>query len=731
MGVRDRIASAYLTVVSALSVIRPSSKWWTSESKLNVVVHEGKVGRHSQAKYLVTIRHGREKKQTKKKKSDSLFWDYAAEFCNWKPKDPLILKLRKAKRCKDVTIAELSIDVAAALESADGLPNKWWYALKRIDKSGRQKEDVFLQITITVDGQHVKSGATQDPAKPAKETATTAAQEETELKANSAKSASTTGQAAAVSTSDASEKTKREDKQSYDVRRSSVSLEEEADNSPPSADIKADTSHRSRDKTAEVPQVPATAGHTGGNDPGRGAESTGLSEKMKAGQEKRDPSTELNEVARVFKDVEVTLAADNCSGRGQYAAKPGNESAAAAAQDKTSKTEDKTTPERRSSGSQEGETGTSDSSRRTDTSPPSAAGDMTANKPASSISPDIPRASLFTPDTGTSGHGEGDVKVVPECRKDKAVEVSDVPAAADCPTTCMGDVDSGRGQESAKYARSKDKETVKMAAEDMPVPDLHKANQKERSKDVEVFAGADRSTEHRDSGRGPTAESASTKKTAMTVGQEKPEPRMDPKDAMTEMYLRNLKRILARREFPQHLVPKYAWMTAALTDTETDQPANSDTDTAGPGETAQGGGEVLPTANEHPEHKGKDDPEFEKMRHVWKIEDLWDEFTTMREQADELVAYAESLRAKLAATVPHVLQYPVIKNLAEYVPERKLYDLPDTEGLSMDELEDIKDNLAKLLKDEENRAKFLKKWYIEEMLRVAMEEAPQVLGPQK
>eukprot|EP00058_Branchiostoma_floridae_P017784 XP_002603273.1 hypothetical protein BRAFLDRAFT_93338 [Branchiostoma floridae] len=719
MGVRDRIASAYLTVVGALSVIRPSSKWWTSESKLNVVVHEGKVGRHSQAKYLVTIRHGKEKKQTKKKKSDSLLWEEAAEFSRWKPKDPLILKLRKVKRCKDTTIAELSIDVATVLESADGLPTKWWYAMKRLDKSGRQKEDVFLQITVTVDGQHVKSGATQEPAKPAKEAATTAAQEKPqitpELKANSP---------TAVSTSDESDKasTKREDKPSHDERRLSVSQEDKADNSPPSAagnvtdvDVKADTTHRSRDKTAEVPHVPATVdGPAGGNDTGPATDPTRLSEKMAAGQE--DPESSAGD-KKVFKDAEVTMAVDDGSGRSQDHAKPDNESSTTAAQDKIStKTEDKSNPERRSSGSQEGETGTSDSSR-TDTSPPSAAGDVTDGKPASSTPTSCPPVSVGTPDkTGTSGHGEGDVKSGPECRKDKAVEVSEVPAAADCPTTCMGNIDSGRSQ--AKSREDVDmKEVMTVSDEDRVVPHLPAA----------MGCPMDDSNP----GRGPTAESASTKKTAMTVTQEKPEPRVDPKDAMTEMYLRNLKRILARREFPQHLVPKYAWMTAALTDTETEQPpADSNTDTDGPGETAQGGGEVLPTANQHPEHK-EDDPEFEKMRHVWKIEDLWDEFTTMREQADELVAYVESLRAKLAASVPHVLQYPVIKNLAAYIPERKPYDLPDTEGLSIDELEDVKDNLSKLLKDEENRAKFLKKWYIEEMLRVAMNEAPQVLGPQK
>ncbi|XP_078613138.1 uncharacterized protein LOC144882902 [Branchiostoma floridae x Branchiostoma japonicum] len=586
MGVRDRIASAYLTVVSALSVLRPGGG---SEAKLSVVVHEGKVGRHSQAKYLVTIRHGKDKRHTKKRKSDGLLWDHVAEFCHWTPKDPLILKLRKAKRCKDATIAKLSIDVAAALESVDGLPNRWWYAMKRLDKSGRQKEEVFLQITVTVDGRQMK----KDPAKPAEKLASTAAQTTPELKASSPPPASTT------------------------------------------------------DPAASQPVV--------------------------ASDEADKPSA---------------------------------------------KREDKPSHERRSSVSQDGEVG----SGRSDISPPCAAGDV---KPASSPPPSIPPASFDTPDkTGTSGHGEGDVKASTECHhfRENDVEVPEVSTATDCHTS-TGNIDHGRGQDPAKS--SPFKKTVAAAAQELPVSDIHQAGQKEV---VTVSTDVDN-----DSGR-RQAESAPTKKTAMTRKQEMPEPRMDPKDALTEMYLKNLKRILAQREFPQHLVPRYAWMIEGLSkDTETAQPANSDTDTDGPGESAsstQGGGSgvSLTPDNTHPRNKGTGDPEFEKMMHVWKIEDLWVEFTKMRKSADELFAYAESLQAKLSAAVPHALQYPAIKNLLAHVPERKTYDVPDTDGLSLQDLQVIEETLAKLLKEEKSRATYLRERFIDELCSVAMDEAPQILS---
>ena len=165
MGVLDKAASAFISVVHVFSLLRPGGKRQSGETKLNVTVHEGKVGRQSQGKYLVTMRHGKEKMQTAKKKSDALIWEHSTEFMPWSPTDQLVLKLRKAKRCKDTTVGELSIDVAAALESADGLPQKWWYIMDRPNKGGRKNEEVFLQVSITLDGAEVKSQPTQNQGK--------------------------------------------------------------------------------------------------------------------------------------------------------------------------------------------------------------------------------------------------------------------------------------------------------------------------------------------------------------------------------------------------------------------------------------------------------------------------------------------------------------------------------------------------------------------------------------
>ncbi|CAH1242091.1 Hypp6458 [Branchiostoma lanceolatum] len=584
MGVFDKAASAFFTVVHTLSLLRPGGKRWTGEPKLNVTVHEGKVGRHSQGKYVVTLRHGKEKQQTKKKKSDGLVWEHAAVFSHWTPTDPLILKLRKAKRCKDATIAELPIDVAAALASVDGLPNRWWYAIERIDKAGRQKEEVFLQITITVDGSGVKSGSTQAPAKPAREAATKA------------------GQETKRSTQDNSPQSAADDTAVVKASDKTAHGEE-------------DVEGHSRDKGEEVPHVSSTVdGHTGDNDSGRGQDSTRPSENtvMTAGQENQKYTAEETEVPTVSTDVEVEQApaTEVDSGRSQDPAKPTNETAA---QDKPS-TKRGVEPShgRRSSVSQEGETGTSDSSsRRTDATPPSAAGDITdvkSEQPSSTSLTPSPPASCDTPDqAGTSGRGEGDFKADTEHHsRDKDVEVPQLSSAVDGHT---GDNDSGRGQ----AAKSNDDET----------------------------------------------------------------------------------------------------------------------DTDGAGETAsstRGGGAALPSTDTAPRQADADDPQYEEM--MSSIDDLWDDLITKREYADELQTYADSLRSKLAATAPHVLNYTVIKNLAAQVPVCKSYDLPQTEGLSLWHLKDIQNTLAKLLKDEEERATYLRKWYIDEMCKVALKEAPQVLGAQ-
>eukprot|EP00058_Branchiostoma_floridae_P001698 XP_002587186.1 hypothetical protein BRAFLDRAFT_102071 [Branchiostoma floridae] len=59
----------------------------------------------------------------------------------------------------DTTIARLHIDVAAARESENGLPNRWWHAFERIDRVGRNKEEVFLKVTVDIGG--VTSEATK------------------------------------------------------------------------------------------------------------------------------------------------------------------------------------------------------------------------------------------------------------------------------------------------------------------------------------------------------------------------------------------------------------------------------------------------------------------------------------------------------------------------------------------------------------------------------------------
>ncbi|KAI8493426.1 hypothetical protein Bbelb_288230 [Branchiostoma belcheri] len=313
MGVLDRTASAFLTVVHALSVLRPGGKSRDGQHKLNVTVHEGKVGRQSQSKYLVTLRVGKEKKETKKRRSDGLLWDYGAEFLHWTPADPLILKLRKAKRCKDKTVAVLSLDVAAAIESVDGLPNRWWYALDRIDKSGRQKEEAFLQVTVTVDGVEGKHGSTQDQdrAKPVQEAVQPAAPENPETTSPPSAGGDAVAAPSSTTSSAPSQSAKPSTKGKVNLRR-----------------------ERRRSNSQDGETTSSTSSHS--------ASTAGMPEKS--------------------------------SSKGE--ARP-----------------------RRSSVYQKGEAGTSESGCITDTSPPSAAGDVEDDKPEASP---------------TFGKGEGDVMTGPE-----------------------------------------------------------------------------------------------------------------------------------------------------------------------------------------------------------------------------------------------------------------------------------------------------------------------------
>ncbi|CAH1242094.1 Hypp6459 [Branchiostoma lanceolatum] len=616
--------------------------------------------------------------------------------------------------------------------------------VKASDKTAHGEEDVeghpqdkdeeVPHVSSVVDGPtgDNDSGRGQAPAKPAKEAATKAGQEtQRSTQDNSPQSAA--DDTAVVKASDKT------------------------------AHGEEDVEGHLQDKDEEVPHVSSVVdGLTGDNDSGRGQDSTRPSENtvMTVGQENQDYTAEVKTVTTVSTDVDVAQvpATEADSGRSQDPAKPVNETAA---QDKPStKRGVEPSHERRSSVSQEGETGTSASSRRTDNSPPSAAGDITDVKPeqpSTSTLPSSPPDSCHTPEqAGTSGHGEGDVKVPGPERHSHDVDVPQGPSVVDGPT---GDNDSGRGQDPAILKPSK--EPGMKASQEMPVP-------VETMKDVvtcTVFKGEDAPHVPADVDD-PTGDSASgqgqdlSNETVLLTAAQVPVPAEELKDAVTVSMAEDVSQVpatmdcskgesdleqsqakigtsketafTALQKDPESPIEPKDMMTAALSnDNETGRPANGDADTDSTGEAAsstQGGGVTLPITNPAPRHKDADDPQYEEM--MSSIDDLWDDLITKREYADELQKYADSLRAKLAATAPHVLSYPVIKNLAAYMPKCKSYDLPQTEGLSLADLGEIQGTLANSLKDEENRATFLRRWYIENLCNVALKEAPQVLGAQ-
>eukprot|EP00058_Branchiostoma_floridae_P007069 XP_002592557.1 hypothetical protein BRAFLDRAFT_68879 [Branchiostoma floridae] len=465
MGVIDKAASAFLSVVQVFSLLRPGGKRQSGETKLSVTVHEGKVGRQSQGKYLVTMRHGKEKIQTAKKKSDALIWEHSTEFVPWSPTDQLVLKLRKAKRCKDTTVGELSIDVAAALESADGLPQKWWYIMVPPNKGGRRNEEVFLQVSVTLDGTEVKSQPTQN-----QDTAD-------EFAAN-----------------------------------------EDRDAPPNDAHRNADVTHIQASGAADGPEREQPNCH----DPAKTSEGTVKTEL----QEK--PELE-NDKINVSQEKEPDALTDN-SGK--------------------------------------------------DNSPPAAAGEAADVKAASSTSSASGLPATDTADKRPTA-GEGDVS---ECH--------------------------------ASIVRGK----------------------------------------------------------------------------------------------------------------QTEAPDNSGADTDSQTTTSTQGGASLTTTTSSPIHKDAEDPQYEMV--MSSVNKLWEELHVERDYAEKLLAHAESLRSRLATTAPHVLRYPVIKNIITAVPDRTSYKLPDTQGLSLGELQDIQKTLTKSVQDEKERATYIKRWYWEELVRVALKEAPEVFGPE-
>ncbi|KAI8480344.1 7 transmembrane receptor (Secretin) [Branchiostoma belcheri] len=111
------------------------------------------------------------------------------------------------------------------------------------------------------------------------------------------------------------------------------------------------------------------------------------------------------------------------------------------------------------------------------------------------------------------------------------------------------------------------------------------------------------------------------------------------------------------------------------------------------------------------------------------IDTLWDDLLAKKSYVLEILSYTDSLRTKLASVAPYVMNY--IRGLAEKVPETVSYDLPDRVGKSLEELREIEKTLMVLVEQEDKRSVFVKTRYLEEISRIAIEEAPQVLeaGP--
>ncbi|XP_078590033.1 uncharacterized protein LOC144870164 [Branchiostoma floridae x Branchiostoma japonicum] len=109
------------------------------------------------------------------------------------------------------------------------------------------------------------------------------------------------------------------------------------------------------------------------------------------------------------------------------------------------------------------------------------------------------------------------------------------------------------------------------------------------------------------------------------------------------------------------------------------------------------------------------------------IASLYEELTAKQSSSADLLTYVNGLRAKLAVAAPHVLDNVVIKNMAANVPDFTHYELPDMAGESLEGLEKVLKVVKRLNDEEDARLHFIQKWYVEELCRQAMEEAPEVL----
>ncbi|KAI8496163.1 hypothetical protein Bbelb_260040 [Branchiostoma belcheri] len=109
------------------------------------------------------------------------------------------------------------------------------------------------------------------------------------------------------------------------------------------------------------------------------------------------------------------------------------------------------------------------------------------------------------------------------------------------------------------------------------------------------------------------------------------------------------------------------------------------------------------------------------------IHTLWAKLLPKRAQSKELLAYANTLMSKLEAAAPHTKDNTILKNLFARVPDYTHYELPEMAGLSLHELNQIQKTVVFLIEDEEKRTTFFRRWLIDDICRVALEEAPQIL----
>ncbi|KAI8516127.1 hypothetical protein Bbelb_069400 [Branchiostoma belcheri] len=109
------------------------------------------------------------------------------------------------------------------------------------------------------------------------------------------------------------------------------------------------------------------------------------------------------------------------------------------------------------------------------------------------------------------------------------------------------------------------------------------------------------------------------------------------------------------------------------------------------------------------------------------ISTIYAELIAKQFSSAELLAYVNGIRDKLSVAAPHVLDNVVIKNIAANVPDATQYNLPELAGQSLEGLGKVLGVVQRLNQEEEARLHFIRKWYVDEVCRQAMEAAPEVL----